>query len=70
MLREGEANPEDVLHKYEPHIADWLEGNPTWQNGKGKGIIGAANYLHSAGVNSVYMLTMNIMGDGNDVWLV
>jgi len=68
VLREGEANPKDVLHKYEPHVADWHEGNPTWQNGKGKGIIGAVNYLHSAGVNSVYMLTMNIMGDGNDVW--
>ncbi len=68
VLREGEANPEDVLHKYAAHIADWKEGNPTWQNSKGKGMIGALNYLHSVGVNSVYMITMNIMGDGNDVW--
>jgi hypothetical protein len=67
-VREGEADPKKDLHKYEPHIADWKTGNPTWQNGKGKGMIGALNYLQSAGVNSVYMLTMNILGDGKDVW--
>lgn len=67
-VREGEADPKKSLHKYEPHVADWQEGNPTWQKGKGKGMIGALNYLRSAGVNSVYMLTMNIIGDGKDVW--
>jgi hypothetical protein len=67
-VREGEADPKKDLHKYEPHLADWKEGNPTWQNGKGKGMIGALNYLNSKGVNSVYMLTMNILGDGKDVW--
>lgn len=68
VIREGEADPKKALHNYEPHIADWKEGDPTWQNGKGKGIIGALNYLQSAGINSQYMLTMNIMGDGKDVW--
>jgi hypothetical protein len=67
-VREGEADPKKDLHKYEPHLADWKEGDPSWQNGKGKGIIGALNYLNDAGVNSVYMLNMNIMGDGKDVW--
>lgn len=67
-VREGEANPDESLHKYEAHIADWKTGDPVWQGGKGKGIIGALNYLSSQGVNSVYMLTMNIMGDGKDVW--
>jgi hypothetical protein len=67
-VREGEANPAMKLHSYEPHVSDWIAGDPTWQDGKGKGIIGAVNYLHSAGVNSIYMLTMNIMGDGRDVW--
>ncbi len=67
-VSEGEADPKKGIHKYEPHIADWKAGNPTWQNGKGKGIIGAINYLHSVSVNSVYMLTMNIIGDGKDVW--
>lgn len=68
VIREGEANPKDGLHKYEPHLADWKEGNPTWKGGKGKAMIGAINYLKSVGVNSVYMLTMNIIGDGKDVW--
>ena len=68
VVREGEADPKKSLHKYEPHIADWKEGDPTWQNGKGKGIIGALNYLSSVGINSQYMLTMNILGDGKDVW--
>jgi hypothetical protein len=67
-VREGEANPKKDLHKYAPHVADWKTGDPTWQNGKGKGIIGALNYLASVGVNSQYMLTMNILGDGKDVW--
>lgn len=68
VIREGEANPKDGLHKYESHVVDWKEGNPTWQGGKGKGMIGALNYLKSVGANSVYMLTMNIIGDGKDVW--
>lgn len=67
-VREGEADPKKNLHKYESHFADWKQGDPTWQNGKGKTIIGALNYLQSVGVNSVYMLTMNILGDGKDVW--
>lgn len=67
-IREGEADPKKSLHHYEPHVSDWQAGDPTWQGGKGKGIIGAINYLSSAGVNSVYMLTMNIIGDGKDVW--
>lgn len=67
-VREGEADPKKSLHKYKPHFADWKQGDPTWQNGKGKTIIGALNYLQSVGINSVYMLTMNILGDGKDVW--
>jgi hypothetical protein len=67
-VREGEADPQKDLHAYEPHVGDWKKGDPTWKNGKGKGIIGALNYLASQGVNSQYMLTMNILGDGKDVW--
>ncbi|WP_020533076.1 DUF5060 domain-containing protein [Flexithrix dorotheae] len=59
---------ENGLHYYKPHINDWREGDPTWKNGKGKGLIGAINYLSSKGMNSVYFLTMNVNGDGNDVW--
>ncbi|MBI1372134.1 MAG: DUF5060 domain-containing protein [Phycisphaera sp.] len=65
--RKGE-NFADGLHHFEPHVRDWKEGDPTWQGGKGKGIIGALNYLASVGGNSVYFLTMNVDGDGKDVW--
>jgi len=58
----------DFLHRYEPHVGDWREGDPSWQGGKGKGIIGALNYLASEGVNSIYFLTQNVDGDGDDVW--
>ncbi len=53
---------------YTQHVANWNTGDPTWQNGKGKGLIGALNYLSSKGINSAYFLTQNINGDGNDVW--
>jgi len=66
--REGEAINTDQLHKYEPHLQDWKIGDPVWQGEKGKGLIGAMNYLASKGMNSVYFLTMNIDGDGKDVW--
>ena len=65
--RAGEAS-ESPLHRYAPHIGDWNEGDPIWRNDKGKGIIGALNYLSKQGMNSVYFLTMNVTGDGNDVW--
>jgi Domain of unknown function (DUF5060)/Putative collagen-binding domain of a collagenase len=56
------------LHRYEPHARDWREGDPSWRGGKGKNIIGALNYLAGTGMNSVYFLTMNVTGDGDDVW--
>jgi len=65
--REGEARPRG-LHTYEPHLRDWRPGDPEWRGGKGRGIIGALNYLASERVNSVYFLTMNVGGDGRDVW--
>jgi hypothetical protein len=66
--RMGEAAPNTYLHRYKMHINDWKEGDPVWKDGKGKAIIGALNYLALKGMNSVYFLTMNIGGDGQDVW--
>lgn len=66
-FRDGE-NKTEGLHHYTAHEKDWQAGDPTWGDGKGKGIIGAVNYLAGTGVNSVYFLTMNIGGDGKDVW--
>ncbi|WP_394746955.1 Kelch repeat-containing protein [Spongiimicrobium salis] len=66
--REGEASTTEEIHKYMAHRNDWKTGDPSWQNGKGKSLIGALNYLASKGMNSAYFLTMNILGDGKDVW--
>lgn len=59
---------EDGLHRYEPHVPDWRPGDPTWGSGKGKGLIGALNYLASKGANAVSFLTYNAGGDGDNVW--
>ena len=53
---------------YGPHINDWVSGDPTWQGQKGKGIIGAVNYLSSVGVNAHYFLTMSVYGDNDTVY--
>jgi len=66
--RDGEAAAPDSIHRYKPHLKDWQTGDPTWKNGKGKSIVGAINYLASKGMNSAYFLTLNILGDGKDVW--
>ncbi len=66
--REGEADPMENLHRFAPHLQDWNEGDPTWQQGKGKAIIRALNYLANQEMNAVYFLVMNINGDGKDVW--
>ena len=56
------------LKTWEPHVGDWKEGDPTWKNGKGKGMIGALNYLASKGCNVFSFLTYNAGGDGDNVW--
>ncbi|MDX1564263.1 MAG: DUF5060 domain-containing protein, partial [Phycisphaeraceae bacterium] len=56
------------LHHYKPHVRDWRKGDPTWRGGRGKGIVGAVNYLADQKMNSIYFLTMNVRGDGKDVW--
>ncbi|MEL6916350.1 MAG: DUF5060 domain-containing protein, partial [Bacteroidota bacterium] len=53
---------------YSSHTGDWENGDPTWKNGKGKGIIGVANYLSDEGMNVHYFLTMNAYGDGKQAF--
>ena len=42
----------NFLKTWTPHVQDWREGDPTWQDGKGKGIVGAINYLAAQGLNT------------------
>ena len=58
----------NYLKSWAPHLADWKEGDPTWMGDKGKGIIGALNYLASQQMNVVFALLLNIEGDARDVW--
>ncbi len=56
------------LKTWEPHLEDWKDGDPTWQDGRGKGMIGALNYLADKGLNGFSFLTYNAGGDGDNVW--
>jgi CubicO group peptidase (beta-lactamase class C family) len=78
-LKGGADSPENLLafadfddttptHRYEPHAGDWRPGDLTWKDGRGKNLVGALNYLAGKGVNAAYFLTMNVKGDGDDVW--
>jgi hypothetical protein len=66
--RQGEASTSTEIHRYAAHLKHWSPGDPVWQQGKGKSIIGAVNYLASKGMNVAYFLLNNINGDGKDVW--
>ncbi|WOO40862.1 DUF5060 domain-containing protein [Rubellicoccus peritrichatus] len=61
----GGAN---YIKSWAPHVQDWNTGDPAWKSGKGKGIIGAINYLASEGQNVFSFLTYNAGGDSKDVW--
>lgn len=56
------------LKTWAPHLGDWTDADPTWKDGKGKGLIGAVNYLSSKGCNVFSFLTYNAGGDGDNVW--
>jgi len=61
-----------ILKNWAPHVRDWQAGDPTWNSpeGKrrGKGMIGAVNYLSGKGCNVFSFLTYNAGGDGDNVW--
>ncbi len=56
------------LKSWKAHLRDWQDGDPTWKDGKGKGMIGALNYLASKGCNVFSFLPYNAGGDGDNVW--
>lgn len=82
FLKGGTNSPEDLLafrgfddttnkHHFSPHADDWVAGDPDWTDDEGdagRNLIGALNYLSGKGMNSVYFLTMNVHGDGDNVW--
>ncbi len=65
---DGASTRKSPLKSWTPHLGDWREGDPSWQGGKGKGIVGALNYLASEGLNAFSFLPYNAQGDGDNVW--
>lgn len=59
---------DQFVKNWSAHVQDWNVGDPTWGQDKGKGLIGAINYLASEGQNAVSFLTMNIAGDDQNVF--
>jgi len=59
---------EAPLKTWSPHVRDFRPGDPTWKGGKGKGLVGALDYLASRGANAFSFLTYNAGGDGDNVW--
>ena len=64
-LRFDSAN---YIKTWSAHVQDWVEGDPTWQGDKGKGLIGAINYLSGKGNNAMSFIPYNGGGDGTNVW--
>lgn len=64
----NDGHKDDLVKTWEPHLKDWNEGDPTWQENKGKGLIGAINYLASEDLNAMSFLTLNIEGDDRNVF--
>ena len=64
----SDGHKDHFVKTWEAHTKDWKEGDPTWKNGKGKGLIGAINYLASKGMNAFSFLTCNIKGDDQNVF--
>jgi hypothetical protein len=65
---DGTRTLKTELKTYAVHAQDWRTGDPTWKDGKGKGLIGALNYLSAEGMNSISFLPYNAGGDGDNVW--
>lgn len=44
------------------HENDWQRDDPSWRGGKGKGLIGAVNYLAQHGANAFYSVNNGVNG--------
>jgi hypothetical protein len=60
--------PAVPLKTYAAHVQDWKPGDPTWKDSKGKGLIGAINYLSTQKANAMSFIPYNAGGDGDNVW--
>jgi hypothetical protein len=54
----GDFDNTPASHAFAAHVADWTSQDSTW-GGKGKGLLGALNYLSSKGLNSQSIRVFN-----------
>ncbi|HPR88906.1 MAG TPA: DUF5060 domain-containing protein [bacterium] len=52
----------------EAHVQDWHPGDPVWHGERGKGAIGALNYLAAQGLNGLSVLTLDMTGANGQVF--
>lgn len=64
----GFDNTPDAGHTFAAHDVDWRDGDPDWNGGAGRAIIGALNFIADRGANVIYFLPMNLGGDGDDTF--
>lgn len=64
----SDGHKDNLVKTWSAHVKDWKEGDPSWGDGKGKGLIGAVNYLAGQGLNAFSFLTLNINGDDQNVF--
>ena len=64
----SDGHGDGLVKTWQPHERDWREKDPTWSGGKGKGLIGAVNYLADEQLNAMSFLTLNILGDDKNVF--
>ncbi|MEM7583854.1 MAG: DUF5060 domain-containing protein, partial [Acidobacteriota bacterium] len=64
----GFENTPAAGHTFAAHVVDWRAGDPDWDGGAGRAIIGALNYIADRGANVIYFLPMNLGGDGQDTF--
>ncbi|WP_395340233.1 DUF5060 domain-containing protein [Ningiella sp. W23] len=67
---DGTTNVAKRRKSWSPHLQDYNDALQayTWQDGKGKALLGAINYLHEEGLNSISFLTFNVDGDDRNVF--
>jgi len=59
---------DDQGGNWDAHVQDWQPGDPAWQGEKGKGAIGAINYLARQGMNGLSFLVMNVGGNDQNIF--
>jgi len=56
------------LKSFVTHEDDYVDGQTTWAQGKGTGLIGAINYLSAQGMNVMSLMTLNLDGDDGSIF--